>query len=183
MYNEYNTLNSHPRTGRNPKQYGKNLAISTQYIHPSQLRGIIELSDAQSDMVWELNSRHGRDWIARLFDESGDEGLDARVLRTWLVLRRKIGRALNIGRGETFTLEDGNTVQNIVDAIARGEMRSVVHRRCGILSFFVQDGGSTAQSQPDLTLLYMIQYGAVLARVFQHDFEVVYATDNIKRSV
>ena len=121
-HNEYHTLNNHPKAGRNLKQYGKSLAISTQYIHPSQLRGIVELSDAQSDMVWELNSRHGRDWIARLFDESGDEGLDARVLRTRLVLRRKIGRALNIGRGETFTLDSGNTVHDIVGAIAAGEV-------------------------------------------------------------
>lgn len=128
----YKALATHPqaRTGlvtytavNNPPPGARQLVINTHSVTPHHLRGLVELSEAQDRMAWDLWGRHKKEWIVELLDEAGDNELPEQQRITRLVLRQKIRTALGLKNGGTFAVGDAgeSTISDIARQVEEGK--------------------------------------------------------------
>ena len=136
-HGEYHTgLSSHPgacggltcyTSSRNAIPGSLSLTVNVQSVRPADLRGVVELSDAQEQSMASLYNRHGRRWIEELERSLEDtEGSDDGKHVTRAALARKVRYALGLNRtGGVFTSESGvgeRTIHSIMERLDAGQV-------------------------------------------------------------
>ena len=133
-HGEYSkALASHPKArnglvcytdSKNPPPGARPLIISASSVTPHHLRGVVELTEAQDRMAWDLWNNNQKEWITELLDIDKDSELPEQQKITRIVLRQKVRTALGLKSGKTFTIEDVgiNTVSDIANHVAEGRI-------------------------------------------------------------
>lgn len=123
------------------------LLVSVRSVAPHNLSGVVELSEAQERMAWDLWDGHGKEWIPCLLDAGRDSGLPDHQRITRMVLRQKITVSLGLKDGRTFTTREGvrDTIRDIAGHVEAG--RIVVVDTSGLGSSVEMMVGSMAASK------------------------------------
>lgn len=133
-HGEYSrALAAHPqaRTGLvcytnepNPPPGSHPLVVSANTVIPRNLRGPVEMTEAQERMAWEMWRKHGKGWITELLDEDNDTDLPEQQKITRHVLRQKVRNTLGLQKGDVFTIDEavGDTVADIAQHVQDGKI-------------------------------------------------------------
>lgn len=134
----YSGLSSHPRardslacytSSSKPEPGAMSLTVNVRSVRPSDLRGVVELSDAQEQMMAKIYGKHQKLWIEHLERslEDDPDGSDSREGLTRAVLYRKVMYALGMGRaGGSFSADAGAGEGTISDIMRRLDAGQVV---------------------------------------------------------
>lgn len=116
-------LSSHPRAAERLVYYSCSadpgsamLRINVRSVNPHHFKGVVEFTEAQERMMWDLWGDHKREWIVRLFGEDGEDIPEQQKI-TRTVLRQKVRTALGIKNSKTFDM--GTDGESTVSDIAR----------------------------------------------------------------
>ncbi len=124
-------LSGHPRAASklvchsaSPAAGHLRLAVNIRSMTPHHFRGLVEFREPQERMMRDLWGACRKEWIVRLFDESGDEDVPEPQKMTRTVLRQKVRTALGIRTGGTFETGDGgeSTIYDIVRGVSEGRV-------------------------------------------------------------
>ncbi|MEW5759552.1 MAG: ATP-binding protein [Candidatus Thermoplasmatota archaeon] len=113
----------------NPPKGGIMLLLNLKLLKPWHFRGIVNLTDAQSEAIRTYYQRYKDNWIEKLIktDEPFDINIQPITIAT---LKRRLGLILGvyeeegelISRGRTFVKEGGElTINDIVNALENGK--------------------------------------------------------------
>lgn len=130
-------VKDHPESHRvdyysiDPPKGGYSLKINLSILRPWNLRGVVDLSDAQSQAMYVYYSHHRRNWLEKLLTTGQEEASSHGIRETTLdALKRKLQLAfdLTVSGGELYTrgqifVKDGfeGLVKDIVDALEEGK--------------------------------------------------------------
>ncbi len=114
----------------NPPKGGYSLRVNISLLKPWNLRGIIEVTDAQSQAMYVFYNHHYDDWLDALLTTDPEENNHGIQSITLEVLQRKLRLALDINmvggevrtRGNIFVTQTNNDIVNdIADAMEEGK--------------------------------------------------------------
>ncbi len=114
-----------------PPSGGYHLRINLSILRPWNLKGIIDLSEAQSQAMYVYYSHHRKDWLEELLTSGSEEAQQYGIRETTLdALKRKLRLTFDLSvendevrpRGNIFVNKGSETlVDDIVDAIEDGK--------------------------------------------------------------
>ena len=123
-HGEYGSaLSRHPNAAAKLAKYDSyNMEINVRSVTPYHFRGVVEFSEAQDRMIWDLYGSHKKEWIIHLLDRTKDEDIPDKQKITRHVLRQKVKNVLGIPRGRTFVTDTNGqeTIHSMVSAVANG---------------------------------------------------------------
>lgn len=138
-HREYGGLISHPRaserltyytSSRKPRPGTISLKVNVRSVRPSNLHGVVDITDAQDRMMNTMYDKHGDLWIERLEEavkadqDEDDKQNGSPVTRDRLL--SKVRYALGLTKANSvFSTESGVgsvTIKDIVDRLAAGQV-------------------------------------------------------------
>ena len=145
-HGEYSGLDTHPRartnltrysSAKSPKHGDIMLNVSVRSVHPNDLRGVVDLTDAQDQLMDMMYNKHGDGWIAQLrTDVECDDGEETNKVtaRTRYVLHRKVMLALGLAKTNgSFSMDSGaDTIRDIVRRLDDGHVVVVDTSEMGV---------------------------------------------------
>lgn len=148
-HGEYSELSSHTNarerlvyytSSKNPRPGDISLNINTRSVRPVDLRGVVELSDAQDQVMEIMHNKHRGLWIEHLEEavrqDEADEDGKKKGSETRRALLRKVRYALGLMRkNSAFSMESGigaNTVKDIVGKLDAGQIVVVDTSEIGV---------------------------------------------------
>ncbi len=115
----------------NPPKGGFSLRLNIDLLKPWDLRGIIELTSAQTDAMYVYHEEYKDKWLTDLFMSDEEEARRHGIQETTLeVLRRKLSLAIDVHRERSrvycrssifTTRSNENMLNQIVDSIEMGK--------------------------------------------------------------
>lgn len=139
----YQGLSAHPEaasrlvcyTGSPARKPGQvQLRVNVRTVNPKHFKGVVEFTEAQERMMWDLWGEHREEWIIHLLDEEKDGDVPERQRTTRMVLRQKVRGSLGMKTGGTFCTDTagGNAIREMARHVSEG--RVVVLDTSGLAS-------------------------------------------------